>query len=121
MDFFLRTTPEIAESFLSLEQVICHHFLPRLVPNDVEKRSLFALPAHLGGLGIFNPPEIPSTTYQFSRRLAGPIVECVLQQLKSLSPHVFDRKHAIFHDLIKNKRQALTDAAMQVYTLPMSI
>ena len=46
-------------------------------PNDVE-RSLFALPAHLGGLGIFNPSEIALTTYQFSRQLAGPIVECVL-------------------------------------------
>jgi len=52
--FFLRTTPEIPESFLPLEQVIHHHFLPCLVPhppNDVE-RSLFALPDHLGGLGI---------------------------------------------------------------------
>jgi len=93
--FFLHTTPEIAESFLPLEQVIRHHFLPGLVPhppNDVE-RSLFSLPAHLGGLGIFNPPEIASTTYWFSRRLAGPIV---LQQLKLLSPHVFDQQHAIF-------------------------
>jgi len=82
---------------------------------------LFALPAHLGGLGIFNSSEIASITYQFSRQLAGPIVECVLLQLKSLSPHVFDQQHAIFRDLIKNKRQALTDAAKSIATLPMSI
>jgi len=55
------------------------------------------------------------TTYQFSRWMAGPIVECVLQQLKSLSPHVFDRQHAIFRDLIKNKCQALTDAAKSIH------
>jgi len=55
--------------------------------------------------------EITSTSYQISRRLAGPIVECVLQQLKSLSPYVFDQQHAIFRNLIKNKHQALTSAA----------
>jgi len=63
--FFLRITPGIAEFFLPLEQVICHHFLPSLVnhfPYDVE-RSLFALPAHMGGLGIFNPCAIAAETY----------------------------------------------------------
>jgi len=63
--FFLYTTPEIAEFFLPLEQVIHHHFLPSLVshsPNDVE-RSLFVLPAHMEGLGIFNPCAIAAETY----------------------------------------------------------
>ena len=66
--FFLHTTPGIAEFFLPLEQVIRHHFLPSLVshsPNDMEQ-SLFALPAHMGGLDIFNPCGIAAETYQFS-------------------------------------------------------
>ena len=68
------------EFFLPLEKLICHDFLPCLVfhpPNDVE-RSLFALPVHLGGLGIFNPCVIAAETYQFSRHVAGPIAEHIL-------------------------------------------
>jgi len=96
--FFLRTTPGVAESFLPLEEVIRHHFLPRLVchpPNDVE-RFLFALPAHLGGLGISNPCVIAADTYQFSRHVVGPIVECILNQLPSLSQHVLTQQHTFF-------------------------
>ena len=77
--------PGIAEFFLPLEQEIRHHYIPCLVfhpPNDVE-RPLFALPAHLGGLGIFNPCVIAAETCQFSRHVAGPIVKCILNQHSS--------------------------------------
>ena len=73
---FLCATPGIAESFLPLEQVIRHHFLHRLVPHPPNKveRTLFAIPAYLGGgLSIFNPCEIAPGTYQFSRQMADPI------------------------------------------------
>ena len=114
---FLRTTSGIAEFFLPLKQVICHHFLPCLVchpPNDVE-RSLFALPAHLGGLGILNPCVIAAETYQFSRWVAGPIVERILSQYSSLPHHNLNDQHTIFRDLSRAKRHTLTDTAKSIY------
>jgi len=62
----------IALSFLPLNHIICHQFLPHLVPlppNDVE-RTLFALPTYLGDFGIFNPCKIVPATNQFSRHMA---------------------------------------------------
>jgi len=115
--FFLRTTPGIAECFLPLEQVICHHFLPSLVshsPNDVEW-SLFALPAHVGGLGIFNPCAIAAETYQFCRHVADPIVECILNRHSALSPHILNEQHSIFQDLTRSKHYALTDTIKSIY------
>ena len=88
--------------------MVCHP------PNDVE-RSLFALPAHLGGLGISNPCVIAADTYQFSRHVAGPIVEYILNQLPSLSQHVLTRQHNIFQDLVRVKRRALADVAKNIY------
>jgi len=102
--FFLCATPGVAELFLPLEQVIQHHFLPCLVPhppNDVE-RTLFALPAYLGGFGIFNPCEIAPATYQFSRQMAGPIIQCTLQQSSTL-PHGILDHHFVICLNISNK------------------
>jgi len=100
--FFLCTTPGIANCFLPLKQVIHHHFLPRLVPhppNDVE-RTLFALFAYLGGLGIFNPCEIAPATFQFSRQMTGPIIQCILQQSSFLPHYILDLQQTIFRDCI---------------------
>ena len=97
---FLCTAPGIAESFLPLEQVICHYFLPCLVPhppNDVE-RTLFANPVYLGGLGIFNPSETAPATYQFCRQMTGSIVQCILQQSLFLSQYVVDQQQATVHN-----------------------
>jgi len=93
--FFFAPPLGLLNFFLLLEQVIHHHFLPCLVfhpPNDVE-RPLFALPAHLGGLSIFNPCVIAAETYQFSRHVAGPIVECILNQHSSLLHYILNGQH----------------------------
>ena len=62
----------------------------------------------------FSTCEIAPATYQFSRRMVGPIVQCILQQSSTLPHSVLDQQQSIFRDLLKHKQQALTDAARSI-------
>ena len=43
-------------------------------------RSLFSLPARLGGLGVFNPTKECSRLYQTSEAIAYPLVNLIVKQ-----------------------------------------
>ena len=47
---------------------------------DKPVRALFALPVHLGGLGICNPQALADSEFAASVKVTWPLVECILRQ-----------------------------------------
>jgi len=76
---------------------------------------LFALRAHMGGLGIFNPCAIAAEAYQFSRHVADPIVESILNRHSAPSFYILNEQHSIFRDPTRAKRHTLTDTVRSNY------
>ena len=62
----MRTTPGIEDHLKQLEEVISKELIPTLVKNNISEldRTIFALPARHGGLGIFNPTTTANNEYQ---------------------------------------------------------
>ena len=70
--YLLRTTPDIADLLEPIKETITRDLLPAITGQAVinEKlRSLFALPARFGGLGIQNPIDVSDHEYTFSKLL----------------------------------------------------
>ena len=65
--FISRVMDGIADLFEPLEKVITSVFHKSLLDRDVDQieRDLIALPARLGGLGIFNPVTMSSVPHEF--------------------------------------------------------
>ena len=76
--YLSRTTPGIDQLLLPLENSIRTTLLPKLTgrdaPNDLE-RSLFALPARLGGLNIGNLASLAVEQYTSSQQVTKPLVD----------------------------------------------
>ncbi len=84
--YLSRTTPGIDQLLLPLENSIRTTLLPKLIgreaPNDLE-RSLFALPARLGGLNIGNPASLAEDQYKASQQVTKPLVDLIASQNKN--------------------------------------
>ena len=80
--YFLRTIPNISDLLQPLEDAIFHHFILALVSKPVSdlELALFALPVHLGGLGICNPQAVADSEFAASIKVTRPLVECILRQ-----------------------------------------
>ena len=84
--YLSRTTPDIDQLLLPLENSIRTTLLPKLTgrdaPNDLE-RSLFALTARLGGLNIGNPASLAVEQYTSSQQVTKPLVDLIASQNKN--------------------------------------
>ena len=84
--FVSRTVPFDSVIFQPLEDVIRQLFVPTLSgcpPPCDNLRQLFALPAHWGGLGIFNPTITSNNELAASRHIAEPLCLCIHDHSKS--------------------------------------
>ena len=83
---FKNYTPGIDQLLLPLENSIRTTLLPKLIgreaPNDLE-RSLFALPARLGGLNIENPASLAEDQYKASQQVTKPLIDLIASQNKN--------------------------------------
>ena len=74
-----------------LEDTIRKVFLPNLTGqnafNDTE-RDLLALPARLGGLGIFDPCKKSTLHYSTCETISAPLVRLILDQAEAYTPEV---------------------------------
>ena len=73
--FLTRAMPDVAHLFQPLEEEIRVRFLPSLLKREIndQERSLFSLPARLGGLGIQNPTEACEYSFANSMRVSDPL------------------------------------------------
>ena len=89
--YLARTTPNIEELIKPLEETIRKVFLPNLTGrnafNDTE-RDLLALPARLGGLGIFDPGKKSTLHYSTCETITAPLVHLILDQTEAYAPEV---------------------------------
>ena len=89
--YLARTTPNIEELIKPLEETIRKVFLPNLTGrnafNDTE-RDLLALPARLGGLGIFDPGKKSTLHYSTCETITAPLVRLILDQTEAYAPEV---------------------------------
>ena len=67
---------QIYDLLQSLEDAIFHHFIPALVGKPVSdlEQALFALPVHLGGLGICYPQVLADSEFAASVKVNQPWV-----------------------------------------------
>ena len=69
MSLLMRTTPDIAESLQPIEDKIRNSLIPNTTGHTIRsdlERSLFSLPAKLGGLAIINPVDMADIEYKNS-------------------------------------------------------
>jgi hypothetical protein len=80
--FVLRTVKGISD----LENSIRQKFLPALLGREVNdlERSLFSLPAKLGGLGIANPCIQSERQFTNSEKLTMPLLALIMAQERTL-------------------------------------
>ena len=87
-NYLARTIPDISHLFEPLENAIHHRLIPVLTgldaPNSIV-RSLLALPAHLGGLGIINPITRASDQHKASTAISAPLVNNIVDQVHEYS------------------------------------
>ena len=99
--YLLRTTPDIADLLEPIEETITRDLLPAITGQAVinEKlRSLFALPARFGGLGIQNPIDVSDHEYTFSKLLTEDLSSAILNQRQSYTPEILkstENKHLV--------------------------
>ena len=69
-NFLLCTVPNIADLLQPLEDVIRQLFIPALIRRQIndEEQRIFALPCHMGGMGIFNPVTRALNDFELSKR-----------------------------------------------------
>ena len=89
--YLARTTPNIETLLKPLEETIRKIFLLNLTGqvsfNDI-MRDLLALPAHLGGLGIFDPCKKSTRQYSSCETISEPLVGLILDQAETLTSEV---------------------------------
>ena len=103
--YLMRTTPEIAELYESLETCICEQFLPTMFKsfNPDYLRDITALPAKFGGLSIFDPVKTAPEEYTYSRAATEPLVKLILEQKLT-----FDGTETVQIDVKKAKASIAT-------------
>ena len=102
--FLLRTVPDIQQNLQPLENMIRSTFIPavtgRSPPND-SKRTLFALPTRLGGIGLADPSI--QATFDFNASVS--ITE-------SLTDAISSRSSAYSYEIIANQLKAKSEARL---------
>ena len=89
--YLARTTPNIENLIKPLEETIRKVFLPNLTGQNAfsdTERELLALPAHLGGLGIFDPSKKSALHYSMCETISAPLVRLILDQSEAYAPEV---------------------------------
>ena len=73
---------------VDIEQAIRQKFIPSLIKKEIsdELRVLLALPARFADLGIFDPTERPTTSFEHSSQLCEPLVSLILRQADAFEP-----------------------------------
>ena len=96
--YFLRTLPDITDLLTPLERAITEVLIPAMTDHQVstEERSLLALPARMGGLGLANPSESSSLEYEASIIVTEPLVQRIVAQ-DHQPPDAVDVRSAISH------------------------
>ena len=89
--------PNISDLLQPLEDAIFHHFIPTLVSKLVSdvKRALFALPIHLGGLGISNPQALSNSELTVSVKVTQPLFECYINFKADIAVYQCQAKTAV--------------------------
>ncbi len=86
--YLARTTPDIKALLEPLEEVIRHKLLPALTGEEAFSdpiRDLMALPARLGGMGVFDPSKRSTNHYLNSKSITAPLTTLILQQSATCS------------------------------------
>ena len=86
--FLMRTTPDIAVNLQPIEDKIRNLLIPNMTGHTIRsnlERSLFSLPAKLGGLAIINPVEIADNEYKNSLMANQQLTEHILKQHTTLN------------------------------------
>ena len=77
--------PDIADLLEPLERAITLVLIPALLEHQVAEteRDLFALPVHMGGLGLVNPVNQSRQEYEASIKATGPLVKQIANKHQS--------------------------------------
>ena len=108
--YLMRTIPDITDLLQPLEDVIHQSFIPVLFgrpPCSSIERDLYALPVHLGGLGLMNPCSAASSAFHDSEKLTAPLVALIAAQCMT---QTVDRDHVchLKQSIRKNNRDHQT-------------
>ena len=112
--YLARTTPNIANLIKPLEETIRKVFLPNLTGQNAfsdTERELLALPARLGGLGIFDPSKKSILHYSTCETISAPLVHLILDQSEEYAPEVKEAQTRMRHNARKFHRQCEARAA----------
>ena len=114
--YFQRTIPNTSDRYQPLEDSIRNKLIPALTGHSCSdlERELFSLPCRLGGLGIPNPVNTASTTFEDSVSITVPLVKEILDQgmilnhelLDAIERMIKERKDAKI-EALKNKQAAI--------------
>ena len=99
--YLARTTPNITNLIKPLEETIRKVFLPNLTGQNAfsgTERKLLALPAHLGGLGIFDPSKKSTLHYSTCETISAPLVHLILNQSEEYAPEVKEAQTRMRHN-----------------------
>ncbi len=102
--FLQRTIPDVSQLFQPLEDVIRSKLIPALLGKPVTdtEREMIALPAKLGGLGIYDPTKTSDREYKCSREITKQLVGLITHQDPSV-----DKINR--YELVKTKRDLKTE------------
>ena len=84
--YLSRTVPNCGHLLQPLEQVIERKFIPSVTgrpPCSQAERTLLALPARLGGMGLEDPTVSAQPQFEASREITAPLVQSILEQRAS--------------------------------------
>ena len=111
-NYLVRCIPDLCDSLLPLEEIICTKILPNLTGqcsfSDLE-RDLLSLPPRLGGLGVINPATYSSFQFSSSVSITAPLVELIVQQTPIYSAAVLGFQFTAKRLAIAAHNQVLTD------------
>ena len=119
-NFVLRTIPNIQNSLQPLEDIIQRRFLPTITGQNhfsQQLRSLMALPARTGGIGIRNPVSEATAQHKASLKITRQLVELILKQSKTLPPETFLKQREQKLEVRASNRQAQETATS--HTIPI--
>ena len=116
-NYLSRTTPDIDHLLQPLEDSIRSKLFPKLTGRDPpsdQERMLFALPARLGGLNIWNPVTFANDQYCASKEVSKPLVDQILSQTGEYTYEVLADQITAKNEVKTRRRQQGEQAADQI-------
>ena len=109
--FLQHTIPEVLTHIQPLEDTIRFTLLPALLGKSVSdiERDIIALPAKLGGLGIYNPTKTSDREYKCSREITEQLVDLIKDQQPSTDAINKAEIHKIKLNLKNEKNKILKE------------